>query len=160
MAIFPRLDELDSALLEVLQTDARMTNRDLAAAIGVAPSTALERLRSLRERGVITQFRLDLDLKQLGRPVEALISVRLRPQSRKIIHGFRDFVLQLPETVAVFIVTGEDDMLVHVAVPDTQHLQDFFLDRLTKRPEIHSAKTSVLYEHHQRDLLEVFPSQR
>ncbi len=47
------LDELDTALLRELQHDARRTNRDLAAAVGIAPTTALDRTRSLRQRGII-----------------------------------------------------------------------------------------------------------
>jgi DNA-binding Lrp family transcriptional regulator len=54
----------------------------------------------------------------------------------------------LPETVAVFVVTGDDDVVIHVAVPDTRSLQDFVLDRLTTRPEMAGVKTSVLYQHH------------
>src|SRR6201994_5026040 len=77
----PHLDELDTALLRELQHDARRTNRDLAEAIGVAPSTALDRTRSLRERGVIRGALLDVDLAAIGRPVQALIAVRIRPPS-------------------------------------------------------------------------------
>jgi DNA-binding Lrp family transcriptional regulator len=64
------LDELDTAILRELQYDARRTNRDVAAAVGVAPTTALERTRGLRERGIITGARLEVDLAKIGRPVQ------------------------------------------------------------------------------------------
>ena len=141
------MDELDAALLRELQHDARRTNRDLAAAVGVSPSTALERVRGLRERGVILGASLDVDLDAVGRPVQALIAVRVRPPSRQLIEAFRDWVSQLPETVGVFVVSGTEDFLVHIAVPDTDAVYSFVIDRLTQRREVADVRTSVVYEH-------------
>jgi DNA-binding Lrp family transcriptional regulator len=141
------MDELDSALVAALQADGRRSNRDLAGTLGVAPSTALERTRALRTRGVITGYHAAVDLGAVGRPVQAMIFVRLRPQSRKIMHGFRDFVAALPETVNVYIVTGFEDTLIHVAVPTPEALQDFVLDSLTKRSEVADVRTAVVFEH-------------
>jgi DNA-binding Lrp family transcriptional regulator len=141
------VDDLDRALLRELQRDARRTNRDLAAAVGVSPSTSLERLRGLRERGVITGFRPELDLAAIGRGVQALVAVRIRPPSRPNIEGFRRWVAGLPETIGVFVVSGSEDFLVHVAVPDNRDLHDFVIDRLTSRPEVADVRTSVVYEH-------------
>jgi DNA-binding Lrp family transcriptional regulator len=141
------LDELDKAILRELQADARRTNKDIAAAVGVSPSTALERTRSLRERGVIRGAILDLDLAAIGRGVQALIAVRIRPPSRRNIEGFRNWISQMPETVGVFVVSGSEDFLVHVAVKDNQDLYAFVIDRLTERPEIADVRTSMVYEH-------------
>jgi DNA-binding Lrp family transcriptional regulator len=141
------VDELDSALVAALQADGRRSNRELATQLRVAPSTSLERMRSLRSRGVITGYHAEADLTALGRPVQAMIFVRLRPQSRAIMHGFRDFVAALPETLNVYIITGFEDTLVHVAVPTPQALQDFVLDSLTKRSEVADVRTAVVFEH-------------
>jgi DNA-binding Lrp family transcriptional regulator len=141
------LDELDTAILRELQVDARRTNRDIAAAVGVSPTTALDRTRGLRERGVIRGALLDVDLGGIGRPVQALIAVRIRPPSRRNIEGFRDWVSTLPETVGVFVVSGGEDFLIHVAVEDNDRLYAFVIDRLTQRPEIADVRTSVVYEH-------------
>lgn len=119
------MDELDAALLRELQRDARGTNRDLAEAVGVSPSTALERVRALRRAGVVRGASLDLDLAAVGRPVQALIAVRIRPPSRDLIEGFRDWVSSLHETVGVFVVSGSEDFLVHIAVADTGGLYSF-----------------------------------
>jgi DNA-binding Lrp family transcriptional regulator len=141
------LDELDTAILRELQVDARRTNRDIAAAVGVSPTTALDRTRGLRERGVIRGALLDVDLGSVGRPVQALIAVRIRPPSRRNIEGFRDWVSTLPETVGVFVVSGNEDFLIHVAVEDNDRLYAFVIDRLTQRLEIADVRTSVVYEH-------------
>jgi DNA-binding Lrp family transcriptional regulator len=141
------MDELDSALLAALQTDGRRSNRELAGHLGVAPSTSLERVRSLRSRGVITGVHAAVDLEAVGRPIQAMITVRLRPQNRVVMHGFRDFVAALPETRDVYITTGFEDILVHVAVASTSALQDFVLDSLTRRKEVADVRTSVVFEH-------------
>src|ERR1700710_1777072 len=124
------LDELDTAILRELQTDARRTNRDIAAAVGVSPTTALDRTRALRARGVIRGAILDVDLAAIGRPVQALIAVRIRPPSRRNIDAFRDWVSRLPETLGVFVTAGSEDFLVHVAVADNESLYAFVIDRL------------------------------
>jgi DNA-binding Lrp family transcriptional regulator len=141
------LDAIDSALLAFLQNDARRTNRDLAQALGIAPSTCLERVRSLRRRGLVVGYHAQVDLTAIGRPLQALIAVRVRPPNRSVIDSFRAFVEQLPEVLSVFVVSGSDDFLIHVAVRDTDQLQALVLDKLTRRKELADVRTSLVYEH-------------
>src|SRR5688500_14017571 len=112
------MDEIDAAIVAHLQRDGRQTNRQLASAVGVAPSTCLERVRALRERGVITGFHASVDLAAIGRGLQALVAVQARPLSREVITGFRRWVTALPEVLELFVLTGSDDFLVHVAVRD------------------------------------------
>jgi DNA-binding Lrp family transcriptional regulator len=147
------MDELDSALLAALQADGRRSNRELAAQLGVAPSTSLERVRALRGRGVITGIHASVEPAAIGRPVQALVTIRLRPQSRAVIHGFRDFVAALPETIQLFVTTGPEDVLVHVAVSSTDALQDFVLDALTKRKEVAGVRTEVIFDHRRNHVI-------
>src|ERR1700712_1619650 len=100
------LDELDAAILRELQVDARRTNRDIAAAVGSSPTTTLDRTRALRERGVITGATLDVDLAAIGRPVQAMIAVRVRPPSRRNIEAFRNWASLLPDVRGVFVTSG------------------------------------------------------
>jgi len=141
------LDDLDVVLLRLLQNDARQTNRELAARAGVAPSTSLERVRSLVARGVITGYSTDLDLSRVGRSVQAMIAVRIRPPSRGTIEAFRDWVSRLPEVLGLFVTSGTEDFLIHVGVADTEGLYAFVIDRLTERREVADVRTSVVYEH-------------
>lgn len=141
------LDNLDRAILHELQVDARRTNREVAATVGVSPTTALDRTRAMRERGVIRGAVLDVDLAAIGRPVQALIAVRIRPPTRANIEGFRTWAAALPETLGVFVTSGSEDFLIHLAVPDNQHLYAFVIDRLTERDEVADVRTSVVYEH-------------
>jgi DNA-binding Lrp family transcriptional regulator len=156
----PYIDDLDAALLRELQRDARRTNRDLAAAVGVAPTTALDRIRALRQRGIVRGTTVDVDLATIGRPVQALIAVRIRPPSRRNIEAFRDWVTRLPDTAGVFVVSGNEDFLIHVAVADIERLYAFVIDKLTERPEVADVRTSVIYEHIRNHAIGPDPSVR
>ncbi|MEU1480693.1 Lrp/AsnC family transcriptional regulator [Streptomyces sp. NPDC005760] len=141
------MDELDTAILRELQSDARKTNREVAAAVGVSPTTALDRTRALRRRGIIRGAILDVDLTAIGRPVQALIAVRVRPPSRPVIESFRNWAMGLPDILGVFVTTGTEDFILHAAVPDNASLYAFVIDRLTERPEVADVRTSIVYEH-------------
>lgn len=142
----PVMDELDSEIIRLLQTDARQSNRELARKLGVAPSTCLERVRALTRRGVIRGYHADIDPAALNRGVQAMVSVQVRPLSRSVIDTFKDSANALPEVLSVFVLAGGDDFLLHVAVQDLDHLHAFLLDRLSKRREVAGFRTSVIFQ--------------
>lgn len=148
-----RLDSIDHALLAALQNDARQTNRQLAAAAHVAPSTSSQRIHALHRAGVIRGYHADVDPRALGRHVQALTAVTIRPPSRRNHDSFRTWAANLPEVISVFAVAGRDDYLLHLAVADTDALYAFIVDRLTERPEVADFHTSVVYEHIHRPVL-------
>src|SRR5581483_7428221 len=114
------VDDIDLAILSLVAADARITNQRLAERVGVAPSTALARLRSLRERGVVRGYHAEVDLAVLGRPLQALIAVRLAVHAREQIDAFTSAVSELPGVLMVFHLTGVTDYLVWVAAADAQ----------------------------------------
>jgi DNA-binding Lrp family transcriptional regulator len=141
------LDEQDIAILATLEKNARISNKDLAEHVGLAPSTCLERVRRLVAAGAIHGFHAEIDLAILGFGLQALIAVRLQRHSRKIVTSFREYVLGLAEVRAVYHVAGADDFLVHVAVRDADHLRDLAMDAFTTRPEVARIETRLIFEH-------------
>ena len=148
------MDELDAAIIRHLQQDARQTNRELARAVGIAPSTCLERVRLLRARGVITGYHAEISLAALNRTVQALLHVQVRPLSREVIESFKTSITSLPEVLSVFVVAGGDDFLVHVAVPSVDALHSFLMDKFTGRREIVGFRSSVIYQHVRKPVIE------
>ncbi|MEW9554403.1 Lrp/AsnC family transcriptional regulator [Nonomuraea sp. NPDC050783] len=140
------MDELDSAIVRQLQTDARQSNRELARRLGIAPSTCLERVRSLTRRGVIRGYHAEIDPAALNRGTQAMVSVQVRPLSRAVINAFKASAGEMPEVLSVFVLAGGDDFLLHVAVQDLDHLHAFLLDKLSKRKEIVGFRTSVIFQ--------------
>lgn len=140
------LDPVDLEILRLLQNDARTTYRDLAAAVGVAPSTCLDRVARLRRSGVILGHELRLDPAKLGRGLEALLLVQVRPHRRELITPFVDRVRTLPESRALFHLTGPDDYLVHVAVTGATDLQRLVIDEFTSRREVARVETRLIFQ--------------
>jgi DNA-binding Lrp family transcriptional regulator len=143
----PPVDAVDRQILELLASDGRITNQRLAEKAGIAPSTALARLRGLRERGLIRGFHAELDLAALGRPLQALIAVRLAVHAREQIDAFTNAVRNLPGVLMVFHLSGVTDYLVWVAAADAQDLREFVVDHLATHPAVSHAETSLIYEH-------------
>lgn len=150
----PRLSATDRLLIRLLQQDARRSNKELARLAGIAKSTCLERVRNLRERGVITGWHAHTDLDALGRPIRALISVRLQPKTTASVNDFVESVLAAAETVAIDTVSGEDDFLVRVAVPGVEWLRTFVLEHITSRSDVADTRTSLVYDHQAKDVIE------
>lgn len=141
------LDAVDRQIIDALVADARITNRDLADVVGIAPSTALMRTRALLERGAIEGFEAKLNLSVIGRAVQALIAVRLRAHDRDQIDAFTARVPQLPEVLSTFHTSGSVDYLLHIAVRDTDALRDWVLDNLTTDPVVGHTETTLVFKH-------------
>ncbi|MCW3014385.1 MAG: Lrp/AsnC family transcriptional regulator [Solirubrobacterales bacterium] len=141
------LDGTDRAIVDALAADARISNAALAEQIGIAPSTCLTRVARLRDRGILLGFHAEVDLAALGRPLQAVVAVRLAAHDREQIEDFTAAIKELAGVLMVFHVTGPIDYLVWVAATDTQDLRRFVVDHLTTHPAVAHAETSLVYEH-------------
>jgi hypothetical protein len=121
-------DELDTAIVDQLRRNARTPNAVMATSLGVAPSTIHARLKALQERGVILGFHADVSLAAMGRPLQALIAIRLAAHTRDQIDDVRRTIPALPGVMAMF--HGE-----------------FLLDHVTSQPGVAHAETSLIFEH-------------
>ena len=147
MRTYPDLDRFDRAIVAALRANSRISNKRLAEEVGLAPSTCLERVRRLREQGVVRGFHADIDLGTLGVNTEAMIGVRMSEHSRDLVDSFIAYVRTLPEVLQIYHVAGADDFLVHVAVRDTHHLRDLALDAFTTRAEVDRIETRLIFQH-------------
>lgn len=140
------LDSIDLAMLAALELNGRLTNAALAARVGVAESTCTQRLRSLRDRGVIRRFRAEIDPAALGLTLQALITVRLGTHGREQVRGFEQRVRTLPNVLTAFHVAGADDYLLHVAVASAGALRELVLEHLTTHPHVRHVETQLVFE--------------
>lgn len=140
------LDRIDFDLLRLLRKNARLPNKDLAERVGIAPSTALERVRRLRESRVLLGFHAEIAPEAVGIGLQALVSVRLAQHSRALLDSFQAHLRALPEVLAFYHVAGADDFLVHVGVRDSGHMRDFALAAFTERPEVAHIETRLIFE--------------
>ena len=143
----PVLDAVDRRIVAELTLDARLPNNVLAERAGVAPSTCLTRVRLLRERGVIRGFHAEVDQEALGRPIQAMIAVRLQSHARGHISEFAARVVELPEVLNVFFLAGAVDFYVHIAATSTENLRDFVVVNLSGNPDVALTETNLIFEH-------------
>ena len=143
----PYLDRTDRAIVALLQKDARLTNKELAARVGIAQSTCSERVRRLERTGVFEGFHAEIEPRMLGVGLQAMIAVRLQRHERTQVDRFRRYAESLPEVVAFYHMAGDDDFLVHVVVRDSDHLRDIAMGAFTAQPEVTHIETSIIFEH-------------
>ena len=141
------LDDVDRRILRTLVDDARIPNNALAARVGIAPSTCLGRVRALRESGVIRGYHADVDPAALGRPIQAMIAVRLQSHARGHIPDFMAKIARLPEVLDVFFLGGADDFHVHIAATSTDNLRDFVVVNLSGDPDVARTETNLIFDH-------------
>ena len=144
------IDEIDARLLALLQKDARQTIKGLAELVGIASSTALERIRSLQRRGVVTGYHAEVDPAKVGRSLQALVSVRMNPKTDAVLQRFIDHVWSLPETMSVTLLSGVDDVQVHLGVPDSDHLRRIVLSEIASHPGVVDERTSLVFAHRRK----------
>ncbi len=149
----PNIDEIDHQLLAVLQADARQSNKAIAAAVGVAPSTSLARIRELEEAGVIRGYHADIDPAALGRNVSALVSVRLSPKSEALVQRFIDSLWALDGVVAITLLTGPYDILIELSLPSIDDLRGLVLESIASFEGVRDEQTVIVFEHRRKTVL-------
>lgn len=146
------LDRIDFALLHALQKNARASNKELAAEVGLAQSSCHTRLRRLQRTGAVRAMRAELEPEVLGIGLQALVFVRLIRHDRESVLSFHDHALSLREVVGLFHVGGRFDFILHLAVRDAAHLRDVAMDAFTARPEVSQIETHLLFEVSRADM--------
>lgn len=141
------LDSTDVRIIRILQNNARISNKELAARVDLAPSSCLERVRRLRMARILTGYHAEIDPDALGIGLEAMVAVRLARHARDDVERFEHHVESLHEVVTVFHVAGANDYLVHVAVRDSAHLRELALSAFTERPEVAHIETQLIFRH-------------
>lgn len=151
------LDETDLRILEILADDARITNAQLASRVGIAPSTAHARMKTLVDKGVIAGFATVVDERRLGRSLHALVGVTLRPGARKeSIEDLETEVRQRPEVVQSFFIGGNDDFVIHIAVSDSSTLRKFVVEHISGHPRVASTRTSIIFDYYRSSVVASF----
>jgi DNA-binding Lrp family transcriptional regulator len=141
------LDEVDHKILRGLAADARIPNNTLAAQAGVAPSTCLMRVRRLQDAGVIRGFHAELAPEALGRPLQAIVSVRLQAHARARIGSFAQRYAALPGVLNVFFLAGVNDFQIHLAVRSPDDLREFVVKNLSASRDVATTETNLIFEH-------------
>lgn len=139
------LDRLDRRILAELQRDARISNLDLAEAIGLSPTPCARRVRRLEESGLIRSHVTLLDQQKLGLTLTAFISISMDRHTPDRFEAFEEAVRDYPEVLECSVVTGQNsDYLVQAVVPDMTYYERFLLGKLTRIPGVSGVHSSFV----------------
>ena len=139
------LDRYDRQILEILQSDGRISNQDLADRIGLSPSPCLRRVRTLEEAGLITGYRALLDAKKLGLSLMALIDISMDQHTPERFANLEKAIAEIPEILECLLITGQQsDYQLKVVVKDMDAYQDLLLNKITRIQGVTGVHTSFV----------------
>ena len=138
-----RLDEIDKRILRALQRDGRIQNIELAKEVGLSPSPCLRRVKLLEDAGMIDRYVAVLNPAKVGLSLSMFARVWLTAQDAETIDRFIAAMKKLPEVMECYIMLGESDALLRVAVSDLDDYRQFQSTHLTKINGIQNVKTDV-----------------
>lgn len=140
------LDEKDKAILRVLQHDARLTNKELAARVHLSTTPVFERVKRLERMGFIRQYATILDAQKLDRGFAVFCSVKLRQLNAERALAFTEMVRGIPEVTECYNISGAFDYLLRVQSPDMRYYQQFLLNVLGRHDNIASLESTFVME--------------
>lgn len=140
------LDPVDRRLLKALQEDGRISNAELARRCNLSPAACFERVRRLRERGVITGYAALIDPAKVGRGLMIFVEVLLDRTTGDMFEAFAETVRRQPEVLECHMVAGGFDYLIKARVGDMDAYRAFLGDVLTRMPGVRETRTYAVLE--------------
>ncbi|MFA7437910.1 Lrp/AsnC family transcriptional regulator [Castellaniella sp.] len=146
-----KLDTIDLRILHELQRDGSLSNVELARRVHLSPSPCLTRVKALQANGVIVRYVALADAAALGLGLNVFISISLKSQNKQSLAEFEQRIAEHDEVMECYLMTGDSDYLIRVAVPNIPALERFILEQLTPIPGIEQIRSSfalkqVLYK--------------
>lgn len=139
-----KLDRIDIALLECLQRDARMSLQELSAQVGLTASPCWTRIKRMEESGVIAGYSVRVNADKIGLPDTVIVQVTLDSHSEDALFEFGRALEAIPEVLEAFLVSGDYDYYVRIAVRDTRDYERLLREKLYKIPGIRHSKSSFV----------------
>jgi len=137
-----KLDRIDKQILAALQQDGRLSNRDLAERASLSESACLRRVRALEEAGVIDGYQAQVNQAKVGLPTNVFVSITLNRQEQADLAAFEDAVKGVPEVMECYLMTGQQDYLLRVAVADAAAFERLHSQCLTRLPGVARVQSS------------------
>jgi Lrp/AsnC family leucine-responsive transcriptional regulator len=143
MAFIRNIDETDRKILSLLQDNARMTQAEIAKAVGLAPSAVLERMRKLEARGAIRGYVALVDPHVVDQRMLAFVAVRTSTMGQEEI-GVADRLAAIPEVLEVHFVAGDDCLLLKMRARDAEHIGELLRNQVGTVPGVRSTRTTIV----------------
>ena len=137
-----KLDSTDLRILAALQADGALSNVELARRVHLSPSPCLTRVKALEAAGVIERYVALVNAKNLRLKLNVFISISLKTQSKEVLADFERRIAEHDEVMECYLMSGDSDYLIRVALPDIAALERFILEQLTPIADIEKIRSS------------------
>ena len=137
------IDQIDTRILRVLLVDGRISIQQLSEQIGLSPTPTARRVQRLESVGAITGFGARIDEAALGFDISVFVSVQLDKQVDDALAAFESAILQFPEVVDCWLMTGNRDYLLRVVTTNLSDFETFLVGKLTKVDGVASIESSI-----------------
>lgn len=136
------INSVDLRILNELQKDGSLSNVELARRVHLSPSPCLARVKALEASGIIDRYVALVSAAALGLGLNVFINISLKTQSKQALADFEQRIAEHDEVMECYLMTGDSDYLIRVAVTDMAALERFILDQLTPIPGLEKIRTS------------------
>lgn len=141
-----RLDDVDIAILRVLQNDARLTTKQISQKVHLSNTPTYERVKRLERDGYIKRYITILDAEKLNKGFVVYCSVKLSPLNKKVAEEFCGIINEIPEVTECYNISGQFDYMLRVHCPDMKYYQQFILNVLGNLPMLGSLESIFVME--------------
>ncbi len=152
------MDKTDRKILQVLQADARASLQDISQAVGLSSTPCWGRVKKMEEAGVIEGYTIRLNAQAIGLGDTVMVQVTLDSHSDNTLEKFGETLASIPEVIEAYLVSGEYDYLLRVAVKDTKDYERLLRERLYKIKGVRHSKSSFVLRTLKRADLPLFVS--
>jgi Lrp/AsnC family leucine-responsive transcriptional regulator len=139
-----KLDSIDHKLLEILQSNGKITNAQLSKEVGLSPAPTLERVKKLENSGIIESYHAQIDREKVGLGVMTFVQVTLSGHRKSITESFVETIEKVPEIIECHHVTGSCDFLLKVIAKDIASYQRLIMETINEIEVVASTQTMVI----------------
>lgn len=138
------IDKFDLRILDVLQRNSRATLQEVSEQVGLSPTPCWNRVKKMEAAGVIQRYTIKIDQAALGYADTVIVQLTLNSHTDSMIEDFGKAIEGIPEVLEAFLVSGDYDYIVRIAVRDTRDYERLLRERLYKIPGIRHSKSSFV----------------
>lgn len=140
----PKLDKIDRKILDILQSNAKITNAQLSKEIGLSPAPTLERVKKLELSGIIKSYHAKLDTNKIGLGVSTFVYVTLKGHNKKNIDVFLEEIHEIDEIIECHHITGSGDFILRVIAQDIANYQKLMLEKVSDISVVDNLQSMVI----------------
>ncbi|WP_109831581.1 Lrp/AsnC family transcriptional regulator [Reichenbachiella versicolor] len=139
-----KIDQTDRKIIEILQSNGKITNAKLSEKIGLSPAPTLERVKKLEQNGLIESYHAQVDMDKIGVGVKTFVKVSLKGINKTNIETFLDKIKEIDEVIECHHTTGSGDFMLKVVAKDINAYQKVMLDKVSEIEVVDSLQSMVI----------------